>query len=187
MNIFWNKIFKYRKLRNHLKSTHKRGQNMQLNKINLALLSRKRLSVTDRDHYRKPKQSKCRAVEASPSRYSYSELPHTTCSGIIAEEGAKRFYEPEEQGIFSETVSPKNVRRYTHIVPPTWLPKHELNKDATKDTLRWTGERPGGFNPTESTRGNWGMCRVGEIFFPTKSTPIAYPIPNSLSWKHASK
>lgn len=29
------------------------------------------------------------------------------------------------------TVSPRNVRRYTHKSSPTWLPKNDLNKDNT--------------------------------------------------------
>lgn len=30
---------------------------------------------------------------------------------------------------FAKTVSPSNIRSYTHRRSPTWLPKHELNKD----------------------------------------------------------
>ena len=36
-----------------------------------------------------------------------------------------------EEKVCFEIVSPRNVRKYIHKVPPTWLPKHDLNKDNT--------------------------------------------------------
>jgi hypothetical protein len=44
-----------------------------------------------------------------------------------------------------------NVRRSSHKVSVTWLPKHELNK---KDNmLTWLGGNPGSLNPGQRTTG----------------------------------
>lgn len=58
---------------------------------------------------------------------------HTQGSGSIAEDRAERFYESEDQGICSETVSSNNVRSMPIKISQALLTICELNIDDTND------------------------------------------------------
>lgn len=47
------------------------------------------------------------------------------------EERVERQLEAEDERVCCEIVSPRNVKSYTHKASPTWMPKHELNRDGT--------------------------------------------------------
>lgn len=48
--------------------------------------------------------------------------------------------EPESQGVYCEVIFPSNVVNYTSKVSPTWLPKHEMNKDDANGHTNWMGK-----------------------------------------------
>lgn len=70
---------------------------------------------------------------------------------INCKEGVKRQKKPEDKGVFSEIMSPSNMRGYVKLqetpkVSLPWLPKHKLNK-TTVDILKWKGKDHEGSNP----------------------------------------
>jgi hypothetical protein len=79
---------------------------------------------------------------------------HTYVSGIVAEEGTETLEKPEGQGVCCETVSPRNVRIYTHKVSLTWLPTYKLNKDNNSRLAKVAVESLGGLSPTQRTTDN---------------------------------
>lgn len=50
--------------------------------------------------------------------------------------------EPEDQGIRCETVSPRDIRSYTHTVSLTLLPKCELDMDDISEHDKVDREKP---------------------------------------------
>lgn len=63
-------------------------------------------------------------------------------------------------------MSPSNVRSYTYKVSPTWMPKHERNKDNTNEYAKHDKEKPIG--PQLNTE-NYRQLRtagVGHVVFP---------------------
>ena len=47
----------------------------------------------------------------------------------------RKVVRPENWGVCCETVSPKNVRIYTHKISLTWLSRHELIRHKVIDKL----------------------------------------------------
>jgi hypothetical protein len=88
-----------------------------------------------------------------------------------------------EQGVCCETLSPWNIRGYTHKILLTWLSKHNLDKGGTERRVI-TGENSQDLNPTQGTKECWEWKK---IVFPEKSTPTDYSIPNDQPGKHKYK
>lgn len=61
-------------------------------------------------------------------------------------EVVERLKELEDQQFFCEIVSPRDVRSHIYKLLPTWLPKHELNKDDT-NTHASVGRGAGDLSP----------------------------------------
>jgi len=81
-----------------------------------------------------------------------------------------------DQGVCSEILSPRNVRSYTHKVSPTWLPKHELNREDSNKHANVDREASA---LHKKTTGNWGMPRAGERAVPREA--------QHTSWLHKTK
>lgn len=61
--------------------------------------------------------------------------------GNIVENGAKRWQEPEDKGVFCERVSPTNVRSCSLKVSPMCLSKRERNKDDIREDAKQDGAK----------------------------------------------
>ena len=122
--------------------------------------SRKCLSTTDGDYYRKPYQSKCTLVEPSPTAHIYKTFLHLSLGEHCRKLGRKRV-RSEDQGTYCEMVSPTNVRSYTHKVFPTWLPNHDLSRDDTNGHAKVNRKV---HKAPALPRGSWG--KLGEEGLP---------------------
>lgn len=74
------------------------------------------------------KMFKMESCEAQSQRMHLQNSSYTSGPEIRLEKDAERLLEPEEEGVFCEIGSPRDVRSYTYEVSSTWMPKHELNK-----------------------------------------------------------
>lgn len=69
-------------------------------------------------------------------RYVYNMTPHGSMRMR-----ARRLQETEDQGVFCEAVSPRNLREASPMkVSPRWLRKHNLNKDNSNKHANVEGE-----------------------------------------------
>lgn len=105
----------------------------------------------------------------------------TTCMRTLC-----KFARARDQGVCCEVLSPGNVRSYTNKVPPTWLPKHELDK-ANDSRHGKVDERKLRRPQPYKKKYRW-LRKAGsrEWPFPGKIKPIGYPKPNSNPWEYES-
>lgn len=63
-------------------------------------------------------------------------------------------------------VSPSKIRSYSHKASPTYLPKHELNKDDTKGHAKLDGEKSvGSHSYPQKNVGNYRKPITREVVF----------------------
>lgn len=82
----------------------------------------------------KNNQSICIVVEPTAKGHMYNTAPTTKSQRGKWTRGILR---ARWQGVWCETVSFSNVRRWIHYVSPIWLPKHKLNKDEKPSSCIW--------------------------------------------------
>lgn len=71
------------------------------------------------------KQSKCQLTEPK-------------AQGSLLKKGWKDLKREKINEFVVRLLSPRNVRKHTHKVLPTWLPKQQLNKDKNRQTREET-------------------------------------------------
>lgn len=68
---------------------------------------------------------------------------HTYAQITLRKREQKDFKSWKNRELAVETVSPRNVKSYTHEISPSCLPKHEINKAGTVAMLKWMEDSPG--------------------------------------------
>lgn len=76
--------------------------------------------------YKPTKMESCRV---QCKYYICRTTPVPKARGTDQKRGQEIIVRARHQGVCSETVSPGNVRRYSHEVSPIWQPKHGLDRD----------------------------------------------------------
>lgn len=126
--------------------------------------------------------SKCSIVESSPNEYIYKTFLHLMLKELLYK--VARLQEPENQGVCCEIVFPRNVTSYTHKVSPTWLSKHELNKDNTDRHAKVYERQPIRPQPYTKNYKQLGLMWVGKtIFLSGKCTLTGYQY-QMVPWQH---
>jgi hypothetical protein len=69
-------------------------------------------------------------------------------------EEAERLLKQENQKVFCETVSLRNIKSSLHKVSPTGLPRHNLNQGYTNRPAKVGGESRRGLHLMQRTLGN---------------------------------
>lgn len=108
-------------------------------------------------------QARCTAVE--PNWSTYNTTPTPKAQGSLQKRGTAGLFEPQGQGVWCETRSPRKFRSCHHKVSPAWLPKQELNRDNTNLCARVGGAKT--INPQPYTRNCRQLrdARKGRVFF----------------------
>lgn len=119
--------------------------------------------------------------------YIYHTIPAPKAQRPLRKkEGAERLSEPEDQGVYCQIVSPRNVSNNNHEVLPTWLSIHDfLNKDATSGHANTYRESSSASHKElQATKECWKQKKSSS---PRKRTTTGYPIPSGQPWKHVYK